>query len=199
MPRCPGGRSWLRWCRPRRTADMRPWDQPWPGMARIWTPCWRTAVRHAASPVAARPPGGSCRIRVTSCCPDFSTQFLMMGLASARARAAVMVEVSATKLPAKRSRRSGGSMARNCGMVSAWPPTRAAPATANSLTAVNDDDAVRRVSPAMPVNPASRRYRRRAAARPPAAAGHAAGARTRPARQARQAAGLPQPGRLDRR
>ena len=76
-------------------------------------------------PLARLRPGrrGSYRIRVTSCCSDFSTQFVMMGLASARARAGVMVEVSAMKLPAKRSRRSGGSMARNCGMVSAWPPT----------------------------------------------------------------------------
>jgi hypothetical protein len=31
---------------------------------------------------------------VTSCCPDFSTQFLMKALASARARAGVMVEGS---------------------------------------------------------------------------------------------------------
>src|SRR5207344_3079951 len=34
-----------------------PGTSPWPGMARIWTACWRTAVRHAASPVAARPAG----------------------------------------------------------------------------------------------------------------------------------------------
>ena len=42
---------------------MRTGTSAWPGMARIWTACWRTAVRHSASPVAARPPGGSCRIR----------------------------------------------------------------------------------------------------------------------------------------
>ncbi len=65
-----------------QSRDANPGTTPWAGTARVWTACWRTAVRHAARPVAARPPGGSCRIRMTSCCPEFSTQSLTMGSAS---------------------------------------------------------------------------------------------------------------------
>ena len=74
------GRNRFRWRRARRTAGTRtPAQPPCPGTARVWTACWRTAVRRAARSVAARPPGGSCRIRVASCYPDFSAQSPMMG------------------------------------------------------------------------------------------------------------------------